>query len=212
MGFVLVGRTGGGMIQGWDDTVWRWAVHHRGPFVEVARIVATVGDAPALGVICLVSTLALFVRARSTLALVPVVAYLGGEFEVFAIRQVIHRHRPPTADYPAHDAIRGVHETSYSYPSGHAVAVTAVLVALLGTVALSRRRAWPWLLAVAVALGVAQTRLLLGVHWFSDLAIGLLLGLGWGATVAFVARRVAWLDVAGLVRRQPPRPGLATPL
>ena len=189
-GFILIGRTGGGAIQGWDDTVWRWGLHHRGPFVAVAKIVAVVGDAAALGAICVVLTITLILRRASIRALVPLAAYLGAEFQVFAIRQVIHRHRPPSADFPARDAVRGVHETSYSYPSGHAVAVTAVLFAVLGTFALARQWVWPWLSALVASAGVAATRLVLGVHWFSDVTIGLLIGAAWGVTVALVARRV----------------------
>ena len=84
--------------------------------------------------------------------------------------------------------MRGIHETSYSFPSGHATAVTAVLLAMLGTLALLRRWVWPWLVAVVASCFVADTRLVLGVHWFSDVAIGLVLGIAWGATVALIAR------------------------
>ncbi|MDT4973735.1 MAG: undecaprenyl-diphosphatase, partial [Pseudonocardiales bacterium] len=98
-------------------------------------------------------------------------------------------------DYPAHDAVRGVHETSYSYPSGHAVAVTAVLFAGLGVLALAQRRTWPWLLALLLSLCVAATRLILGVHWLSDLVIGMLIGITWGITVAFVAHRLRRPDL-----------------
>jgi membrane-associated phospholipid phosphatase len=190
LGFTLVGRTGGGPIQSLDDSAWRWAIHHRGPFDGVAKVVATVGDAPVLGAICVVLTAALLVRLRSIRALVPLVAYVGGEFQVFAIRQLIHRHRPPTADFPAPDAVPGVHETSYSFPSGHAVAVTAVLFAVLGMLALAQRRTWPWLLALVLSVCVAATRLILGVHWLSDLVIGMLIGIAWGTTVALVGQRV----------------------
>jgi membrane-associated phospholipid phosphatase len=190
LGFTLVGRAGGGAIQGWDNAVWRRAIQHRGPFVGLAKVVAIVGDAPVLGVICAVITVALIAALRSVRALALLTAYLGGEFEVFAIRQVIHRPRPITADFPARDAVRGVHETSYSYPSGHAVAVTAVLVAGLGMLGLAQRRIWPWVLALVGSLGVAATRVILGVHWLSDVTIGLLLGVAWGTTVAVVAQ---WL-------------------
>ncbi|MFN2518191.1 MAG: phosphatase PAP2 family protein [Jatrophihabitantaceae bacterium] len=194
LGFAAVGRTGGGPVQGWDNTVWRWATAHHGPFVGAAKIVATVGDAVALGVICVVLTGALAGWLRSPRALVLVVAYFGAEFEVFAIRQVIHRPRPAFADFASHHAVHGVHETSFSYPSGHATAVTAVLFAGLATVAFTRGRNWPWLLAVVVSIAAADTRLILGVHWFSDVAVGLLIGIAWGMTVALVAQRVEWSD------------------
>ena len=203
LGFTLIGRTGAGPLQSSDNTVWRWAIRHRGPFVEVAKVVGTVGDAAALGIICAVLTVAAVLRMRSVLALVPLTAYFGGEFEVFAIRQVIHRPRPPSADFPARDAVRGVHETSYSYPSGHAVAVTAVLFAGLGVLAIAKRWAWPWLVALVFSIGVADTRLILGVHWFSDVTIGLLIGAAWGTTVALVAQRLATCSVAARVGTSP---------
>jgi membrane-associated phospholipid phosphatase len=200
VGFVVVGHHGGGAIQGWDNTVERWFPHHRGPLVGVSKFVATYLDAAPLAVICVILTAVLTLRLRSVRGLIPIVAYLGGEAQVFLIRQVIHDHRPPTADYPAPGAVRGVHETSYSYPSGHAVAVTAVLFGLLGALALTRRIWWPWMIALLASLFVADTRLVLGVHWFSDVVFGVLFGIAWGATVAVVARHLEWADLLSVIR------------
>jgi membrane-associated phospholipid phosphatase len=204
VGFLVVGRHGGGPIQGWDNSVERWFPAHRGPLVGISKFVATYLDAGPLAVICVVLGAVLALTLRSIRALIPVVAYLGGEFQVFAIRQLILRHRPPTADYPAPGAINGVHETSYSFPSGHSVAVTAVLFALLGTIALAYRIWWPWLVALVGSLFVVDTRLILGVHWFSDVTFGLVFGITWGVTVAIVARQVEWADLVAIVR-SPPR-------
>ena len=137
---------------------------------------------------------------RTTRALVPVVAYFGAEFEVFAIRAVISRPRPSTANYPAPGSVPGVHETSYSFPSGHSVAVTAVLFASLGCIALTYRIWWPWVLALLASLFVVDTRLVLGVHWFSDVTFGLLFGMAWGVSVAWAARAVEWVDLVAIVR------------
>lgn len=203
VGFVVIGRHGGGPIQGWDDTVERWYVTHRGPLIGLSKFIATYLDALPLAVICVVLSGILFVFLRSTRAFIPLVAYLGAEFEVFIIRQIILRPRPPTADYPASGAVAGVHETSYSFPSGHSVAVTAVLFASLGCVALTYRIWWPWVVALLGSLVVIDSRLVLGVHWFSDVTIGLLLGLVWGIVVVLVARQVEMADFAALVRRAP---------
>lgn len=203
VGLALVGRHGGGPIQGWDDTVWRWSVHHRGSLVGLDKVIATVGDAALLGPLCIVLGLLMFALRRSPRALAPLMAYLGGEGLVTIIRAVIHRHRPPTADYPAPGALRGVHETSFSFPSGHAVAVTAVFFALLGLLALRRRAWWPWLLAFCLSAFVADSRLLLGVHWFSDVALGMALGIVWGVVVAVTCARLSWQDFS-LRRRAKP--------
>ncbi len=199
IGLVVVGRHGGGPIQSWDDDVGRWYLHHRGALVGVSKFVATSLDALPLGIICFLLSAVLAVTLRSTRAIIPVVAYLGGEFEVFAIRAVIHRQRPPTANYPATGSINGVHETSYSFPSGHSVAVTAVLFALLGCIALTYRIWWPWVIAFLASLFVVDTRLVLGVHWLSDVVFGLLFGIAWGVTVAFAARSVEWGDLVALI-------------
>lgn len=209
LGLSLVGRHGGGVIQGWDDTVWRWSIDHRGPLVGVDKIIAKVGDAAALGPVCIVLSLVWFAIRRTPRALVPVVAYLGGEGLVYLIRMVIHRDRPPTANYPAPGAIPGVHETSFSFPSGHSVAVTAVFFAVLGVLAISRRTWWPWLPALALSAFVADSRLLLGVHWFSDVAIGMLLGVGWGVAVAVVISRLTWQDLRVRDRPTTQLPGTA---
>lgn len=195
LGLEVVGRHGGGPIQPWDNTVEAWDVHHRAGLVAVSKVIAFLGDAPKLAVIAVILTVLLLLTVRTIRSLVPLVAYLGGELQVFVIREIVHRPRPPTALYPAPGAVPGVHETSWSFPSGHAVAVTAVLFGLLGAAALAYRRWWPWVIAALASLFVAFTRLDLGVHWFSDVAFGLALGIAWGVAVAVVSWRVDWDDL-----------------
>jgi membrane-associated phospholipid phosphatase len=195
LGLLVVGRVGGGPIQGWDDRVQDWDVHHRLGLVGASKVVAFVGDAPVLAILIVVLTAVLLVATRSIRSLIPLVAFAGGEAIVFLVRAVVHRPRPSTADYPAPGAVPGVHETSYAFPSGHSVAVTAVLFALLGTVALGRRWIWPWIVALVASLFVIDTRLVLGVHWFSDAVFGLIIGAAWGTTVALVFEDLSWDDL-----------------
>lgn len=194
LGFAVVGRHGGGPIQGWDNTVQQWWISHRTHLVGVSKVIAVLGDAPALGAISLVLTIVLLALRQQMRALTPIVAYLGGEALVFVTRQVIARPRPPTANYPAPHAIVGVHETSFSYPSGHATAAVAVIISL-AVLAVVTWRIWGWVLAgilVLAAAAVACSRLVLGVHWFSDIAFGLLLGISWGIVVALTLRNTPW--------------------
>ena len=201
VGFALVGRHGNGAIQGLDNAAGRWFLTHRAPFVPVSRFIATYLDALPLGVGCFVVSVALGMRFRATWALVPFVSYLGGEGLVTAIRLVIHRARPLTAVYPAAGSISGMHETSYSFPSGHAVAVTSVLFAMFGVLAMTKKTWWPWIIAALLSLLVGYSRLVLGVHWLSDVVIGVAIGAIWGITVAAVARTVAFGDLRAAIRR-----------
>lgn len=206
-GLALVGRHGGGPLQSWDNRVQGWDVSHRAGLVGAAKVVAYAGDAPKLAVIVVVLTGVLLLVTRSITSLVPLVAYLGGELLVFLIREIVHRPRPPTADYPASGAIQGVHETSYSFPSGHSVAVSAVLFAVLGSVALARGWIWPWVVALVASVFVIDTRLVLGVHWFSDVVFGLLIGAAWGTTVAVVFASLTWEDLRAHRPGHAARPG-----
>lgn len=192
LGLAFVGVHGGGAIQGWDNHVQSWSLHHRKGLVGGAKIVAFLGDAPKLAVVTVLISALWWLLTRSALSVLPLVAYLGGEFQVFAIRQIIHRPRPPTANFPAPGAIPGIHETSFSYPSGHSVAVTAVLLSIAATATFVHRRRWPLVPAVLVSLYVADTRLVLGVHWFSDVTFGLILGTAWGLVVAWAGRQLEW--------------------
>ncbi|MGH9046037.1 MAG: phosphatase PAP2 family protein [Acidimicrobiales bacterium] len=207
LGLAVVGRHGGGPIQGWDDTVEQWWISHRAHLVGVSKVIAVLGDAPALGAISAVLTLGLLALRQRMRAFIPIIAYFGGEALVFITRQVIARPRPPTANYPAPHAIIGVHETSYSYPSGHATAAVAVLISL-AVLAMVTWRAWGRVVAgvlVLVAFAVACSRLVLGVHWFSDIAFGMLLGITWGIVVALALRSVPWpFPRGGGVHRHPP--------
>jgi undecaprenyl-diphosphatase len=192
VGLAVVGRHGGGAIQGWDVTVGNWFLHHRAHLVSVSKFIAFVGDAPFLGAISVVLTIALLLARQRVRAFIPLVAYLGGEFLVYVIRAIIHRQRPLTANFPALHAIPGVHETSYSYPSGHATAATAVLFGLAGLAVMTWNVWWPWLLASVLTVAVACSRLVLGVHWFSDVAFGLIMGVCWGVIVSWALRDVRW--------------------
>ena len=101
---------------------------------------------------------------------------------------------------PEHWAI--VHESSYAYPSGHAV--TATVVFGLWAWLLLRSELAPRLrimLAIACAawgVGICWSRIALGAHWPTDVIGGCLLGLGWVTVLAAAWGMLrAWQHDAG---------------
>lgn len=192
LGIGVVGRHGGGAIQGWDDTVGRWFLHHRTHLVKVSKVVAKVLDAGPLGLIVIVITAILLAMRQAGRALIPLAGYVGGEALVYLTRAYVHRPRPATAVYPAPGSISGVHETSYSFPSGHATGAAATLMCLAGLAVITWRIWWPWLIGALAALAVGASRLVLGVHWFSDVAFGLLVALPLAVVVTYTLADLEW--------------------
>ena len=81
--------------------------------------------------------------------------------------------------------------SSLSFPSEHTTQAAAIylIIAILLSKGLNRRwQEWLIALAVVIALGVAWSRVYLGVHYPTDVAAGLLLGWGWALLVFQWAR------------------------
>lgn len=121
----------------------------------------------------------LYRRAWRLAAWSAVTAVAGGLIGLL-VKLVVERARPSLQDPVAH-------APGFSFPSGHAMtATTSFAIALLVLLPMVPRALRPlcWCAAVLSVLGVGFTRIALGVHWFSDVVGGWLLGL---AVVALTA-------------------------
>jgi undecaprenyl-diphosphatase len=84
-----------------------------------------------------------------------------------------------------------IHETTFSYPSGHAlgsVVLYGFLAYLLG-VKLPRTKGLIYGGAIALCLAIGFSRLYLGVHWPTDLLGGYLIGTLWTSCCILVLQR-----------------------
>ncbi|MFJ4963837.1 phosphatidylglycerophosphatase B [Streptomyces sp. ADI96-02] len=115
----------------------------------------------------------------------------GGALIGVLVKVVVERARPSLED-PVAQA------PGYSFPSGHAMTATTSFAVLLLVLLPMVPRAWRalcWGVAVVSVLGVGFTRIALGVHWFSDVVGGWLLG---GAVVVLTGWAFeAWRADAG---------------
>jgi len=122
------------------------------------------------------------IRLRRPLVAVAVVAANEvASLSDSALKAVIGRERPPLADPNVHPLIPLPHDPSM--PSGHAMMAFSGAVILAAV--LPR---WRWAM-LAVAAGVAVSRVYLGVHYPSDVAAGALLGAAVGALAVWLLRR-----------------------
>lgn len=78
--------------------------------------------------------------------------------------------------------------TGYAFPSGHALGTTAVFAALAYRLNVGSRTS-RWAVAAVGALLVASSRIVLGVHFLVDIAVGMLAGVSLFAVAASVGDR-----------------------
>lgn len=170
---------------------------------EAGQLLARVGD--IVGILALVLPWGAWLLARRHLAaLAHVGAGLGGIAVLNILgKALIGRPRPDTPDY-----LTG----SLAYPSAHAssaVVLYGLAAAFIAQELPPQRRFWAYWLAIALTLPMALSRLVIGVHWLTDLIGGGLLGLVVCALVRLAWQRKPhaplspcpwpWLTVASLV-------------
>ena len=179
-------RTNSGLT-GIDRSVARWGYQHASPFsTHILDVITQLGSIYVVIGLCVVLAVAETIRERTVWVVVFLVAVLGGE-EVLTttVKDLVDRLRPTFNPAAA--------TLGPSFPSGHsatAAAFYAAAVLLLGRWRRRPTRAVLAGLAAAIAVAVAASRVLLDVHWLSDVIAGLALGWAWFAVcgIAFGGR------------------------
>ena len=212
VGGVLLGllaylvRTNSHLIR-FDNGVAKWGARHASAFsthglnavTQLASIYTVVG-------LCVVLAVVETLRTRSRWVVPFIIVAVGGE-EVLTltVKQLVDRVRP--AFNPAAATL------GPSFPSGHA-STAAVFYAdcrlLLGRRPRSHDARLLAALAAGIAVAVAASRVLLDVHWLTDVIAGLALGWAWFAVcaIAFGGRLLRFgvaAEVAGRAAGVPSR-------
>jgi hypothetical protein len=99
--------------------------------------------------------------------------FLFSSFVNSWLKEAFAQPRP----YNLEPAVGLSHETSYGLPSGHAQGTST----FWGLLAPRIRRPWGLILAIVIPLLISFTRLYLGVHFPTDVFLGL--ALGWGIAI-----------------------------
>ena len=173
-------RSDSGLVR-LDRSVAQWGQRHASPFTDhVLNAITFVGQPASIGVLAAVVAVAETIRTRNRwIAPFMLMVIAGTGLLTTTVKQLADRARP---------AFNPIAETlGPSFPSGHSSWSAAFLAAT--ALVLSRNRG-PHARAVlagvaaALAVSVAATRVLLAMHWRSDVLAGLLLGWAWFAACA----------------------------
>jgi membrane-associated phospholipid phosphatase len=163
-------------LKGIDNSVAKWGNSHASATsMHVLNAVTQLGSISVVIVLCVVLAVVETLRERSVWVAPFIVAVMGGEELLTAtVKQLADRLRPTFNPAAA--------TLGPSFPSGHsatAAAFYATVALLLGRWRGRRARAVLAGLAVGIAVTVAASRVLLDVHWLSDVIAGLALGWAW---------------------------------
>jgi membrane-associated phospholipid phosphatase len=164
-----------------DRSVAAWGQQHASPFTDhVLTAITFVGQPVSIGVLATVLALVETIRTRNRWVVPFVLLVVGGTgLLTTTVKGVADRARP------AFNPI--AHTLGPSFPSGHSSWSAAFLAATALVLSRGRgphARAVLAAAAAGLAVSVAATRVLLGLHWLSDVVAGLALGWAWFAACA----------------------------
>ena len=178
LGFGLVAdmvtsRTG---LYRWDASAAAWGADH-----ATAASTRLLGLITWLGatVTVLAVTVALggleFLRRRRLAVLgFLLTVVLGQNLIANTVKELVDRERPPVPHLAP--------SSGFSFPSGHTAAAAATWAAVALVLGRGRPvavKAWLAAGAAVLTVAVASSRVLLGVHWLTDVIGGAALGFGW---------------------------------
>lgn len=177
--YIYDGVTGRDGIQSLDRPALERAKRLRSPFTNgAAATLAHVFGPVALPALTVGAAAAFGIRDRHPGPVTLIVAAGAGSLAMTVVgKKLIKRNRPDRRE-----AIPP-YEKSPSFPSGHTLNTTSIVGVLAYLTALRQREQAPQVAIVGAAAGTAGavglSRVLLGAHWFTDVAVGWVTGIGW---------------------------------
>ncbi|MDQ3996480.1 MAG: phosphatase PAP2 family protein [Gemmatimonadota bacterium] len=175
----IAGEVREGETQAFDVAVLRYVETHHSPFLDKAMIEITfLGTGVIVLMIVFVSGMFLWLTKHKHSALLLIVATTGAVLLNGILKAGFDRPRPQVFEW-------GQHTVSSSFPSGHAMSAATVYMTVAYLAArLQRRRLSRVLTLIAatiVVVLIAISRLYLGVHYPTDVAAGVIIGIAWAA-------------------------------
>lgn len=168
--FILLEVFLDGFLVRWDEIIHTSLKSSNAFMIELSKLFAFVFDVKCLLVICILIAIYLWFRDSKKDSVFFVVVGLVGTGIIYILKEFVSRARPEGI----------VSETGFSFVSGHAT-IAVVFFGLLTYLIFKRSRNYNLKIASVIVssvmiLLIGFTRLYLGVHWFSDVLGGFIVG------------------------------------
>lgn len=154
-----------------EHSLWQFFVdHHPSWLVSMAKFLSFVGDETVLLPLTLLLVLWALVRKKvSLVAIAPFATMVSAFVIVGFLKLLFNRSRPP-------EVHRLVEVSSASMPSGHA-AYAAALAMVTWLLVADRPDSTRWRTVAVIGAGlIGASRIVLSVHWASDVLVGWVVG------------------------------------
>ena len=138
--------------------------------IKIFTAISFLGNYQFLVPFILLITILLYIKKKKKFIFPLVFVIAGAEIITFLGKSWLYRERPMTAVFP---------EVGFSFPSGHATAAIAFygfLAFILIKVLKERYKCLIIISTILLAFLIGFSRLYLGVHYFSDVIAGYLVG------------------------------------
>lgn len=154
---------------------------------EALRDFTALGSFPVLGFAVFATCSYLLATGRSALSAIVLISALSAAAMSTGLKEWLGRARP--------DFVEPVITTfTASFPSGHAFLSMSVYLSIGAFLAMTarctREKAAILTLAFLLALAIGTSRIILGVHWLTDVVAGWCFGLAWAVATFLCARSI----------------------
>jgi undecaprenyl-diphosphatase len=166
-------------FEGW---AYSEAVEAMSPMLtSIVKVITHIGDTVVVIIFCLL--LVAIPKSRKTIALpVSITVILSTVLNV-VLKNIFTRERP--------DILQLINETSYSFPSGHAMInaslYTMLILLIFKYIKNTARRILLSAACVALTIAIGYSRVYLGVHYAADILGGWLIGFAISVFIYFIS-------------------------
>jgi undecaprenyl-diphosphatase len=174
-----------------DQNIANFIYSWRSPGLTKLMIFVTNLGANYMIVIAILTVIFLVWKKHKKEAITFGIILVMGVIINFSLKQIIQRPRPEMSPL--------IMESSYSFPSGHAMNATVFYLALAFYFYHFTRKKklslWVTVTAIGLIILIGFSRIYLGVHYPSDVAAGYAVGVWWLVTAILINKSISWRNL-----------------